>query len=704
MIDSLVSVRLVTADGSVVEASASANPELFWAVRGAGANFGIITSATYKLHKAVNNAQVFTVDAVWPASMVPKFFDVLESFEGKMPPELSIASFVVWDVASRLIHDIYGFNVRKFSSKAFLSAFNKFDTFFQAHPEGRSCAAVFETFSHQAMAAVPDEETAYPWRDAKGNFMLQMTWDKPGDPVEDVINTFAREMRQDFAAESGYPDLSVYVSYAHGDETLEQIYGKDKLPRLASLKKLWDPDNMVRNNSLAQTGKDYLSDPVDIFALASTCRSLLALLEKEAYIADVLDVKDRSSEWESGNRCEPPPYDDDDYDTEIGDADNHHEDDIASEGSWRASSDRGSGTEETDTEMTGTENVTATGPGMPTSTSTNNASSQATSAGPAPRPPGRFPSESSLDWIEEQRLRYPQGGLHALAKGKGPISSVRKAIAAAQRFWPEYVDVRGALGDAPIHVAARHGQREIVRLLLLPHKHGGGGCIPRAASEYVCWDPRPLSEVINHLALRAKGARDGGDTAATSPASAALLDHRPEAPRIHLNASRGSGYFGLSERDSPFVTDALGCAILGGHVDVAELLLQHSCYDRGSIRRCLEHSRWEDDGGYPIASPLHLAALAGMPSVVERLMMMGVDPNVREPLFHNCSALHMASTRDGTRDAVMVLLDHGGDLAQLDDEGRRVVQWAQAFGVEGLPAWLESLDVSRTRRIVSYRS
>lgn len=103
MIDSLVSVRLVTADGNIVEASASENPDLFWAIRGAGPNFGIITSATYKLHKAVNDAQVFTADAIWPASMVSSYFDVLESFEGRMPPELSIVSFVVWDAASSAV-------------------------------------------------------------------------------------------------------------------------------------------------------------------------------------------------------------------------------------------------------------------------------------------------------------------------------------------------------------------------------------------------------------------------------------------------------------------------------------------------------------------------------------------------------------------------------------------------------------------------
>jgi FAD/FMN-containing dehydrogenase len=49
-IDALVSVEIVTADGRIVIASASENPDLFWAVRGGGGNFGVVTRFQFRLY------------------------------------------------------------------------------------------------------------------------------------------------------------------------------------------------------------------------------------------------------------------------------------------------------------------------------------------------------------------------------------------------------------------------------------------------------------------------------------------------------------------------------------------------------------------------------------------------------------------------------------------------------------------------------
>ncbi|CAJ2509325.1 Uu.00g143510.m01.CDS01 [Anthostomella pinea] len=139
---------------------------------------------------------------------------------------------------------IHTVNVRQFAPKTYLSVFNKFDSFLKRYPDSRTSALILETFANDAPLAVPDDSTAYPWRDARGNFMIQMRWTGLDNPFGETANAFAKKLRADLVATSGYTDLSVYVSYAHGDETAEQKFGREKLPRLVTLKKEWDPENV----------------------------------------------------------------------------------------------------------------------------------------------------------------------------------------------------------------------------------------------------------------------------------------------------------------------------------------------------------------------------------------------------------------------------------------------------------------------------
>ena len=75
--------------------------------------------------------------------------------------------------------------------------------------------------------------------------MIQGNW--VGD-VADEVNEFGRDVRDLFVQGSGYPSLSVYVSYGHGDETLEARYGAGKIDRLRALKQEWDPHNVFAFN------------------------------------------------------------------------------------------------------------------------------------------------------------------------------------------------------------------------------------------------------------------------------------------------------------------------------------------------------------------------------------------------------------------------------------------------------------------------
>lgn len=102
VIDALVSARIVTAKGKVVEVSAKKNPDLFWAIRGAGANFGIVTSATFKVQKVPNNNRILNFDFILPASANGSYFDILHTLEN-MPPELATIQFVMWNATVKQV-------------------------------------------------------------------------------------------------------------------------------------------------------------------------------------------------------------------------------------------------------------------------------------------------------------------------------------------------------------------------------------------------------------------------------------------------------------------------------------------------------------------------------------------------------------------------------------------------------------------------
>jgi FAD/FMN-containing dehydrogenase len=63
IIDNLVSARVVLADAPVVTASADRHGDLFWALRGGGGNFGVVTSFTFRLHPA---SAVTAGPTLWP--------------------------------------------------------------------------------------------------------------------------------------------------------------------------------------------------------------------------------------------------------------------------------------------------------------------------------------------------------------------------------------------------------------------------------------------------------------------------------------------------------------------------------------------------------------------------------------------------------------------------------------------------------------
>lgn len=87
-IDNLISVELVTADGSVVHASDSENEDLFWAVRGGGGNFGIVTS--FEFRAADIGTEVYTGPVVKRFEDAREYLRFHRDYVRNMPDEMTV--------------------------------------------------------------------------------------------------------------------------------------------------------------------------------------------------------------------------------------------------------------------------------------------------------------------------------------------------------------------------------------------------------------------------------------------------------------------------------------------------------------------------------------------------------------------------------------------------------------------------------------
>jgi len=88
--DSVVAFDVVTADARVVRATETEHPDLFWALRGGGGNFGVVTGFTYRL--APVGPEILGGAIVWRADEAPRILDAFRTLAEEAPPELIAAN------------------------------------------------------------------------------------------------------------------------------------------------------------------------------------------------------------------------------------------------------------------------------------------------------------------------------------------------------------------------------------------------------------------------------------------------------------------------------------------------------------------------------------------------------------------------------------------------------------------------------------
>jgi FAD/FMN-containing dehydrogenase len=92
-LDSLLSVDLVTADGSAITVSKESDPELFWAIRGGGANFGVVTSFEFGLHDV--GPTVLGGTLAWPFDQAHEVLRTYRDFGIETPEELGLSAYLM---------------------------------------------------------------------------------------------------------------------------------------------------------------------------------------------------------------------------------------------------------------------------------------------------------------------------------------------------------------------------------------------------------------------------------------------------------------------------------------------------------------------------------------------------------------------------------------------------------------------------------
>ncbi len=296
-IDNLVSADVVTAEGELVHASAERNEELFWALRGGGGNFGVVTAFEFQLHPV--GPEVLGGAVFHPYEDARAALEFYREFTAGAPEELACYALIArvppeepfpaarqgepavafavcyagdTDEGEAALAPLRSFGdpildgIRPLPYTALQSSFDDgspegFRWYSKSHylprlPDG----AIDILLEHTdplpgpltqvaleplggAVARVARDATAFPHRDAAYSLGIWPGWAAPEN--DDEMIAWAREFHKAMAP---YAE-GVYVNYLDRDEgdRVRAAYG-DNYDRLVAAKREWDPTNLFSRN------------------------------------------------------------------------------------------------------------------------------------------------------------------------------------------------------------------------------------------------------------------------------------------------------------------------------------------------------------------------------------------------------------------------------------------------------------------------
>ena len=300
--ESLLSAEVVTADGSVVRASADDNPDLFWGLRGGGGNFGVVTEFEFRLHPVgpIVTAGMLLFPRGQARELIPAYRDFIEQAPDQLggglalitaPPEDFVPEEVRGQPAVGIIYLYVGppeegaealQPLREAAPAPIVDMVQPMPyTALQQMLDAGNPRGIREYFKIDWLRELPDEAIdvvlehaealpapfgqlilapmggavartdndalALTVPDAPWAYFCLTMWMDPGEDDANVAWTrgFAEAMRPFGIGREAFPN---FIEADEGAARLRATYGEDKYARLVELKNKWDPGNVFRLN------------------------------------------------------------------------------------------------------------------------------------------------------------------------------------------------------------------------------------------------------------------------------------------------------------------------------------------------------------------------------------------------------------------------------------------------------------------------
>ena len=299
-VDNLVSAEVVLADGRRVRASAGEHPDLFWALRGGGGNFGIVTEFEFGLHEL--GPDVYSIHVAYALEDAARVLAAWRDAVADAPDELSTA-WLVWSLPdvdllpeelrgkpyvgiagmwagdpeegerrTRALRELATPLLDMSAPIAYADFQQQLDPFFPAgrryhwkalYLDGLSDAAIDTTVEWSlerpsnstliiirhcggAMSRVPADATAFGDRSSDWMLSIDSTWDDAAGDEQNVAYT-----RAFWNAAHEHSDGKTYFNFPglleEGEAAVRASYGANH-ERLAGIKAIYDPENRFRLN------------------------------------------------------------------------------------------------------------------------------------------------------------------------------------------------------------------------------------------------------------------------------------------------------------------------------------------------------------------------------------------------------------------------------------------------------------------------